>query len=52
MDKFIVVKQYNYCAPSIMETLDSAADAAAYANIMRRKDTEHEYHVYQLNEEL
>lgn len=52
MDKFIVIKIWKHCEPSLVETLDNASDAAAYANIMRRKDPDHEYHVYQLNEEL
>ena len=52
MDKFIVIKVWKHSDPSLVETLDNATDAAAYANIMRRKDTEHQYLVYQLNEEL
>lgn len=52
MDKFIVVKIWEHGDPTLVETLDNPADASAYANIMRRKDTKHQYAVYQLNEEL
>lgn len=52
MDKFIVVKVWTTAGLSIVESLDNESDAAACANIMRRKDPEHEYVVYQLNGEL
>ena len=52
MDKFVIVKEWNHCEPSLVETVDNPSDASAYANIMRRKDKDHRYHVYQLNEEL
>lgn len=52
MDKFIIIKVWTTAGTSLVESLDNASDAAAYANIMRRKDPEHKYLVYQLNEEL
>lgn len=52
MDKFIIVKVWATAGTSLVESLNDPADAAAYANIMRRKDPDHKYLVYQLNEEL
>ena len=52
MRKFAVLKKIGSCSAHIADTFDNVADAAAYANIMRRKNDGWEYFVYQLNEEL
>ena len=52
MDKFAVLKKIGVCSPMVDETFDNVADAAAYANIMRRKNDGWKYSVYQINEEL
>ena len=52
MEKFAVLYQIGTCNPGVEETFNDVADAAAYANIMRRKYPNRKYCVYQLNEEL
>jgi hypothetical protein len=53
MNKFVVCRTLgkNY-STNVVETFDNIADATAYANIMRRKNDDYTYGVYQLNEEL
>lgn len=52
MDKFAVIKKIGDCSPMVDETFNNVSDAAAYANIMRRKNNGWKYAVYQINEEI
>ena len=52
MDKFVIIREYNYSSPSIVETVNNSSDAVAYVNVMRRKNDGYKYHIFQLNEEL
>lgn len=52
MKKFVVIKIYTFASPDVVFSSDDASDAHAYANILKRNDLDHEYLVYQLNEEL
>ena len=53
MEQFAVLRKIGGFTPSVVETFSNVADAAAFANILRRKnDGWKEYAVYQLNEAL
>ena len=44
--KFLVVRVYEHCDPSVVETLDIENDAKALAQIMHRKEPEYQFAVY------
>lgn len=51
MKEFVVIKLYKFASPDVVFSTDDASDAHSYANILQRNDPEHQYAVYQLNEE-
>lgn len=52
MKQFVVIKLYKFASPDVVFSTDDASDAHGYASILQRNDQEHQYAVYQLNEEL
>ena len=52
MKQFVVLKLYTTVLPDVVFQSTDASDAHSYCNIMRRNDPDHNYAVYQLNEEL
>lgn len=52
MDKYAVIKFYQYSAPTLLDTFDNENDANTYAEIMKRKDGDDKFGVFTLTAEL
>ena len=52
MDKYAVIKFYQYSEPTLLDTFDNESDANTYAEIMKRKDGDDKFGVFTLTAEL